>query len=302
MMWLARASQRAAVARRAAALLLLGCAAAGAVQAAELPETEPYAYVAFKAAGDGNLVVAARLTLPRAAPRPLPAVVIVHGSAGVDGRSIDHAQALQRAGIATLEVDLWSARWPQGGPLRRPQGVPETLPDAFGALAFLAAHEAIDKSRIGIMGFSWGGVVAMLAATRAYADKLAPVGLRFAAHAPFYPVCWLYNKVPGYGLAALTGAPVLIHAAEQDDYEGPDTCAQLRASLAPADRSLVEVVRVPGATHAFDRRGADVTVMDPTSHFGKGGEVKMSYASAAAGAARERNVAFFRSRLGQEKP
>jgi len=287
---------------RGAAVLSLGLASAGGVRAAELAGPEPYAFVAFKAAGDSPLVIAARLTLPSQAARPMPAVVIVHGSAGVDGRSIDHAQALQRAGIATLEVDLWSARWPQGGPLRRPQGVPETLPDAYGALAFLAAHTAIDKTRIGIMGFSWGGVVSMLSATRANAEKLAPNGVRFAAHAPFYPVCWVYGKVPGYDFAALTGAPVLLQSADQDDYDGPDTCDKLRAGLAPADRNVIEVVRIPGATHAFDRRGDDITVPDPYSHFGKGGLVRMHYLPDAAAAARERNVAFFRRQFGLMPP
>jgi dienelactone hydrolase len=286
--------------RWAESLLLCGVAA-GTGYAAE-PEPEPYAYVSFKVAGEGTLVVAGRLTLPRVATRPMPAVVIVHGSAGVDSRSIDYAHTLQLAGIATLEVDLWSARWPAGGLLRRPNSVPETLPDAFGALAFLAAHEAIDPSRIGIMGFSWGGVVSMLSATKAYADRYAPAGLRFAAHAPFYPVCWVYGKVPAYEFRDLTGAPVLIHAAADDEYEGPDTCNDMRAGLLAADRAVVEVVNVPGATHAFDRRGPDVSVVDPYAHFGKGGDVNFRHAPGATAAARKRTVAFFRRRFGLTSP
>lgn len=259
---------------------------------------EPYAYVSFRVAGDGTTVVAGRLTLPQAAPRPLPAVVIVHGSAGVDSRSIDHAEALQHAGIATLEIDMWSARWPEGGPLRRPRGVPETLPDAFGALKFLASHQAIDKTRIGVMGFSWGGVVSMLTATRAYTDRYAAAGLRFAAHAPFYPVCWVYNKVPGYEFRDLTGAAVLLQAAELDDYDRPDTCQQLVAGLAPADRRHVEVRLLPDATHGFDRRESDTTVVDPFAHLGKGGEVRFAFNSAATARARETVVKFFRHQFG----
>lgn len=278
-----------------AAVGLLAAAATPAAQPEPAPL--PYAYVAFKAAGASPLTIAARLTLPGVGGRPVPAVVIVHGSSGVDGRSIDHAQALQQAGIATLEVDLWAARWPQGGPLRRPRGVPETLPDAFGALAFLAAHQAIDPARIGILGFSWGGVVAMLAATRAYAGTLAPPGLRFAAHAAFYPVCWLYNRVPGYEFRDLTAAPVQLHAAERDDYDSPTTCDELRASLPAPDRDAVEVVRVPGATHAFDRRGEALTVNDPFARLGKGGEVRMQFQPEAAGAAHARTADFFRRSL-----
>lgn len=277
---------------------MTGCAGTG-TGAASTPEPEPYAYVAFRAAGGADTVIAARLTLPRAAPRPMPAVVIVHGSAGVDSRSIDHAQSLQRAGFATLEVDLWAARWPSGGPLQRPQGVPETLPDAFGALAFLAAHQAIDKSRIGVMGFSWGGVVSMLSATQAYARKYAPAGTRFAAHAPFYPVCWVYGRVPGYQFRELTGAPVLLHAAELDDYDRPDTCAQLVAGLAPADRRLVELRQVAGAMHGFDRRGPSLSVVDPHAHLGKGGEVRMVFHPQATAQALEAVAQFFRATLSR---
>ncbi len=288
------------LARLLAGLWLAARGAAGF--AAEPSEPEPYSYVSFKAAGDSTLVVAGRLTLPRAGRGPMPAVLIVHGSAGPDGRSIDHAQALQRAGIATLEVDLWSARWPTGGPLQRPKGVPETLPDAYGALIFLAAHQAIDKARIGIMGFSWGGVVSMLSATRVYAEQLAPSGLRFAAHAPFYPVCWVYGRVPGYGFRELTGAPVQIHSADADDYDQPEICDNLRAGLPAAERASVEVVRVPGATHAFDRRGTEIAVVDPFAHLGKGGEVKMRFLPEAAAAAIARNVAFFRGHFDATRP
>lgn len=279
----------------------MGCAGTGTGVATQA-EPEPYAYVAFRAAGNAGTVIAGRLTLPRAAPRPMPAVVIVHGSAGVDSRSIDHARALQRAGFATLEIDLWSARWPTGGPLQRPKGVPETLPDVFGALAFLAAHQAIDKSRIGVMGFSWGGVVSMLSATRAYAQKYTPAGVRFAAHAPLYPVCWAYGRVPGYEFADLTGAPVLVHVAELDDYDRPDTCVQLVAGLAPADRRLVDVLQVAGATHGFDRRGPDLNVVDPYAHLGKGGEVRMIFHPQAAAQALEAVAQFFRTTLGARHP
>ena len=40
----------------------------------------------------------------------LPAVVILHGSAGVDSRGDFYARALNAAGIATFEIDMWEAR------------------------------------------------------------------------------------------------------------------------------------------------------------------------------------------------
>lgn len=43
-------------------------------------------------------------------PEVVPAVVIMHGSAGVDSRGALYARELNLAGIATLEVDMWGAR------------------------------------------------------------------------------------------------------------------------------------------------------------------------------------------------
>jgi dienelactone hydrolase len=110
------------------------------------------------------LTVPATLRLP-AVQAPMPAVVIVHGSSGVDSRGPSYAAELNKAGIATLEIDMWAARGITGG-ADRPRSVPETLPDAYGAFKFLAANPAIDPKRIGIMGFSWGGVVSMLTSTK----------------------------------------------------------------------------------------------------------------------------------------
>ena len=117
------------------------------------------------------LTVAAQLRLPANTTGKIPAVVIVHGSSGIDSRGAYYADVLNKAGIATLEIDLWGARGLIGGAAGRPRGVPETLPDAYGALKYLAARPEIDPARIGILGFSWGGVVAMLTATSTNTSK-----------------------------------------------------------------------------------------------------------------------------------
>ncbi|MEQ1519212.1 MAG: hypothetical protein ABL931_22275, partial [Usitatibacteraceae bacterium] len=106
-------------------------------------------YVSFQTLDSAKpLTEAAILRIPTEAPRPMPAVVIVHGSSGVDSRGNFYATALNNAGIATLEIDMWSARGLAGG-TERPKGVPLTLPDAYGAFKLLAANPAIDAKRIG---------------------------------------------------------------------------------------------------------------------------------------------------------
>ncbi|WP_337187990.1 dienelactone hydrolase family protein [Phenylobacterium sp.] len=255
-------------------------------------------YVAFPTRAEPALTVAARLDVPlteAGTPGPrVPAVVICHGSDGIDARGRFHAAALQAAGFATLELDMWSARGVTRGAAGRPRTTPETLPDAFAALAFLARQPEVDPARIAIMGFSWGGVVSLLSATRRYADALAEPGTRFAAHAAFYPVLWSYNRAPGHELRGLTGAPVLIHAGGADAYDTPEVCAGFLAGLDPADRAHVELAVHPGATHAFDRDMPAKTIHDPYAHNGKGGPVRFAFDPAAATAARARVVEVFR--------
>ena len=255
-------------------------------------------FVSFPTVGGGStLQIAGQLNLPTQPQGKMPAVLIAHGSGGVDTRGAFHAQALNEAGIATLEIDMWAARGLAGGSDGRPKAVSETLPDAYGALKFLSAHPSIDASRIGILGFSWGGVMAMLTATQRYAAMAEP-GQRFVAHVPFYPVCWVYNRIPGYEFGSLTGAPVFIQAGGADDYDNPDSCQQLIDSLAPADHNLLTLTVYPGATHAFDRLEPAMQETDPYSHLGQGGVVDIAPSPQAAETARRAEVDFFRRAFG----
>jgi len=255
-------------------------------------------YVAFPSLGSTTpLQVAGVLNIPTAVQGKMPAVLITHGSSGVDSRGTYHAEELNKAGIATLEIDMWAARGLAGGSEARPATVQETLPDAYGALKFLSAHPSIDPARIGIMGFSWGGVMSMLTATQKYAAQAAP-GQQFVAHAPFYPLCWGYNVVPGYDFANLTGAPLFIQAGSADEYDDPDSCQKLVDNLSPADRAHVMLTVYPGATHGFDRLAPAVDAEDSYSHKGQGGIVHVEPSPEAAEASRRAVVAFFQKSFG----
>jgi dienelactone hydrolase len=257
-------------------------------------------YVAFPTLSDPAIWEAGKLTLPPAAEGTrLPAVVIVHGSAGVDSRGGTYAESLAKKGIASLEIDMWAARSTRRGAQGRPKSVPETIPDAYGALRFLASQPEIDPARIGIMGFSWGGVVTMLAATHRYADPFAAQGLAFKAHAAFYPVCWIYNQLDGYPFRDLAAAPVLIQAGDADDYdETREPCTNLVEALPAPDRDHVRLIIYPGAGHGFDRQGDPIHAIDPFSHRGKGGAMSMTFEPTAAAAARDEVGRFFAQTLG----
>jgi uncharacterized protein len=71
------------------------------------------------------------------------------------------------------------------------------LPDIAGANHLLPARPDIDASRIGILGSSMGGIESMLMMTHLHSDALLGPDVHFKAAVAFYPVCWLYNHVPG---------------------------------------------------------------------------------------------------------
>jgi dienelactone hydrolase len=225
----------------------------------------------------------------------IPAVVVLHGSAGLDSRGSFYIEALNDAGIATLEIDMWSARGLSNG--GRPALPTLTVPDAFSALKYLAENPAIDKDRIGVLGFSWGGVVTMLAATNYY-TSLYGEGHTFNAYVAHYPVCWAYSAgIPGIFFNDLTGGPVLIQIGDHDDYDdGPGPCEALAASF-----SNVAVHIYKNAYHAWDRLQPAITIMDPFAHQGVGGEVEIVPNPGKAFQSRSKVVQFFETKFGTEK-
>lgn len=255
--------------------------------------------MSFATAADPPVQVAALLRTPmNAQAGRVPAVVICHGSDGVDGRGDFHARALNAAGIATLELDMWSARGTARGAAARPRSPVETLADVFAALRFLGAQPEVDDARVGIMGFSWGGVVTLLSATRRFADLLGGGTSGFRAHVAHYPVCYAYEADPRMALTGLTGAPILIQTGDADAYDYPDAGAKLVAAIAGRGEAPVRGVTYADATHGFDRDLPAQTINDPFSHNGAGGPVLMTFNPTAAEAARAEAVAFLREALG----
>src|SRR3954470_1941655 len=69
------------------------------------------------------------MTLPTSATPPA-AVMVVHGSGGLDGRAGPYIRALKSAGFATFEVELFK-------PNQRPKFAYENVPHMQAALDYL---------------------------------------------------------------------------------------------------------------------------------------------------------------------
>jgi dienelactone hydrolase len=192
---------------------------------------------------DGGAQVKGELRIPKTESEKVPAVVVIHDSGGLESRvGEQYIGLLNQAGIATLELDLF----PRGG---RPPTSRMNLPHTYGSLIYLANHPRIDATRIGVMGFSWGGLLSLFSTSSELTQAYTGGKYRFAAHMPMYPVCWAHlsvlegkNKVyPVTVYQALTGAPVHILAAEKDDYDDPDSCQKFVQALPEARRKFVTV-------------------------------------------------------------
>lgn len=237
--------------------------------------------------------IAARLRVPQDAREKHPAVILLHGSAGPSLREGGYADVLNDAGFVTLEPDMWAARGFKGGAEGRPRPT-DALADLYGARDLLAAHPAVDPKRIGAAGFSFGGVVCMLAATRRHAD----VHGTFPALMPVYPATWAYNRVPGLEFGDLAETPMLLLTGALDQYDNdPDVSAKLVASLEPADAAKIRTLVMPASHHGFDMPGIDIEVTDPFGNQGKGGKVIMRYNRDTAREAHRAAVAFFQDAL-----
>jgi dienelactone hydrolase len=256
--------------------------------------------------------VSGTLSFPQNASGRVPAVVIAHDSAGLtpEGPESDYVATLNTAGMATLVIDMWTPRHLPSGPAafggdgggdRRPRAIGDTLPDAFGALKFLAEHPAVDPRRIGIMGFSWGAMLSFLAMSEPAAERALGSDLRFAAHSAHYFVCSLF--LPGAPMASATtakwtGAPLQLQVGGQDDYDNADggtSCRRLVEDLPPDKRHQVEFIVYPEATHAWEQKlPRPVSYYDPRTRR----SVRITPDAALSAQARSATVAFFKIAFG----
>lgn len=171
------------------------------------------------------------------------AMVIVQGFGGVsDAREGFWARELAAFGVATLVVESFTARG-VGSSIDDQSRVStaQGLRDAYAALGYLAQQEFVDARRIGVMGMSWGGTVALRAADR----RRQGDGPGFAASIPLYPGCVAQYRNPR------PGVPLLVLIGERDDYSGIGSCVdyvkRIRAAGGAAQLKLY-----PGAHHGFD--------------------------------------------------
>ena len=94
--------------------------------------------------------------------------MLLHGCGG-GWRGLDErwGKLLAEWGYVTLTADLRNTRHHE----RLHEPLPPTLYDAYRALNFIVGQSSVDPSRVAVMGFSQGAMLALLAVERGEIER-----------------------------------------------------------------------------------------------------------------------------------
>ena len=188
------------------------------------------------------------LFLPPGHHGVLPVVAIIIGSLGFTaGREELYSRALNAVGIAAFVVDSFA-----------PRGFAETVSnqgrlssasqasDALHAIALLQKDPRFDPRRVGILGFSRGGQVAVATQDQRLQNAVLGRDHGIAAHVALYP-----SLNPRWRDPLPTKARMLMLLGGADE-RAPEAKAQHYAKQFAAAGGSVDVVVFPGLFHSFD--------------------------------------------------
>ena len=173
--------------------------------------------------GGSQTPIVGWLELPAAGAGKRPALVIAHGSGGIlAGREHAWAARMNALGGATFVLDSFTPRgFAATGDDQARLPLSASVADALSALRLLASHPGIDASRIGIMGFSKGGQVALYTALEPFRKAVLDSDLRFAVHVAFYTSCSV-----AYRANEVTKAQIFFLLGATDDFTPAAHCVR----------------------------------------------------------------------------
>jgi dienelactone hydrolase len=193
----------------------------------------------------------------------VPAVAIFHGCGGVGINNTRMAGLLRDWGYAALVVDSFTARhmvdvcgrhWPTQ------EDADKRVRDIDASLAWLSKQAFVDGNRLGYIGYSYGGGVALL---RAFEPREPRVRAAILA----YPDCGLGGPL---GPTPQPRQPTMFALGALDDWTPASQCQALIDRVS-ASRELIETHVYAGAHHSFDALGLPVRYLEGVGNRSKPG-------------------------------
>jgi dienelactone hydrolase len=244
------------------AILAAGASIAAAQQKISVPSVTPTSLAQLIHHQAPAATVSGELYMPPKASGPVPALVLKHGSGGLQtpttGANIRKwAATFTGWGIAAFLVDSF-------GPRGLTSSVADQakvsswadVADALAGLKVLAADPRIDKTRIGIMGWSRGGGVALKTSLETIRKSVILDDLKFAAHIVFYG-----DAEFQYRDRTTDQSPMLFLHGESDNYVGIGPMHEF-ADWEKSQGNPVTFISYPKTFHDFDVQGSNGIVKE----------------------------------------
>lgn len=196
--------------------------------------------------------VTAELFLPGHQTGRLAAIVIVNSSGGVaDHIERYYARTIADNGVAVLVVDSFTTRGVKN--TIADQGLVSTWQmenDAYAACDWLKRRADIDPGRIGIMGVSKGGAVALNTAFTVRRQWVGRANADFALHIPIAAGGSFQHRD-----VRTTGKPIFFLLGGLDDYAGVQATLDYADRIRAAGNGFVKTMVYPNAHHAWEGVG-----------------------------------------------
>lgn len=176
---------------------------------------------------------------------PAPAIVLMHGCAGIWSLQHEWAKRLQAWGYVALVLDSFGPRGLDAicnelnAGISHKGSARERSFDAYMAHRFLSTLDFVDSQHIGLIGWSHGGGVALRVATGLVNTTIINyTGRQFQSVVAFYP--W-------YSSVGKIRVPLIILIGDADDVGPASLCQGLAFG-----QQFVDLVVYPNAGHSFD--------------------------------------------------
>lgn len=189
-----------------------------------------------------------KLFMPVGGEPPFPLVIVAPGSLGVAPSHIQHAETINRLGVATFILDSFGARQVTSTVADQTQfSFAASAFDVLAAFQSLSEWEEFDANRIGAQGHSRGGSAVITAATRRFSDAVIGKEKGLTGVLAAYPWSGQQFLDPSVG-----GTEIRVLMGDADEWcsvaqvQGHCQAVQLTGGVA--------TIRIfQGAQHSFDR-------------------------------------------------